>query len=130
MKVRNNMGLLDQYGNAPAVSGMSRNALKALDGGADVTRSPSQDPSNHLRKSFSFDVEFSGTEALAEHRCVVAKRDGVWTGGERSEISLLRIDNDALRKEISSLREEFQVLKDVLLQAETHRRWGEVDRSS
>jgi hypothetical protein len=109
---------------------MSRNALKALDGGANVVSPPIQSPPDVLRKSFSLDAGLSGIEALAEHRCIVAKRDGVWIGGKRSEISRLRIDNDALRREVSSLREEFQVLKDVLLRAETRRRWGEVDRRS
>ncbi|KAF3035044.1 hypothetical protein E8E11_001029 [Didymella keratinophila] len=99
-----------------------RNRSKALDGGADAM-TPLQSPISAPRRSFSFETGLHEVEAVAEQRYVAAKRSEVWTGGKRSEISRLRTDNEALQQQISSLREEFKTLKDVLLQAETHRRW-------
>lgn len=99
-----------------------RNHSKALDGGADAV-TPLQSPVSGPRRSFSFEAGLHEVEALAEQRYVVAKRSEVWTGGKRLEINRLRIDNEALQQQISSLREEFKALKDVLLQVETHRRW-------
>lgn len=99
-----------------------RNHSKALDGGADAV-TPLQSLVSGPRRSFSFEAGLHEVEALAEQRYVVAKRSEVCTGGKRLEINRLRIDNEALQQQISSLREEFKTLKDVLLQAETHRRW-------
>jgi hypothetical protein len=99
-----------------------RNHSKALDGGADAT-SPLQNPVCELRKSFSFEAGLHEFEALAEQRYIAAKKSEVWIGGKCPEISRLRIDNEALKQQLSDLRNEFRTLKDVLLQAESRRRW-------
>lgn len=98
-----------------------RNHSKALDGGADAM-TPLQSPVSGPRRSFSFEVGLHKVEALAEQRCVSTKRSEVWTGGKHSEITRLRTDNEALQQQMMSLREEFRTLKNVLLQAESHRR--------
>lgn len=101
-----------------------RNRSKTLDGGADAATPQLQSTGSTPRKSFSFDNGLHAVEALAEQRYKAAK-GGVWTSSKREEISRLRDDNASLKKQISVLRNEFQGLKNVLLQAESHRRWAE-----
>lgn len=102
-----------------------RGLSKAFDGEADAAAPSMQSPVGTPRKSFSFDAGLHDMEALAEQRYVASKRSDAWTGGKREEISRLREDNEAIRKQISDLRHEFRSLKDVLLQAESHERWQE-----
>lgn len=101
-----------------------RNHLKALDGGAD-TATPLYTPARSPRRSFSFVGGLHKIEAIAEQRYVVAKKSEFGTDGKGSEISRLRSDHEALKKNISDLRVEFLALKDVLLRTESHRRWLE-----
>ncbi|KAF2621299.1 hypothetical protein BU25DRAFT_483102 [Macroventuria anomochaeta] len=102
-----------------------RGHSKALDGGADAATPILRSPICGSRKSFSFDAGLHDLEALAEQRYTDVKRAGVWTGGKREEISRLCDDNAALKRQISDFRHEFRMLKDVLLQAESHWRWQE-----
>ena len=106
-------------------SRVCRSHSKALDGGADAAtpllRSPFQGP----KKSFSFDSGLHDVEVIAEQRYKLAQRGMIWTSGKREEINRLRDNNAALRRQITNLRDEFRMLKDVLLQAESHRRWQE-----
>ncbi|XPS71781.1 hypothetical protein M3J07_003952 [Ascochyta lentis] len=103
-----------------------RSHSKAMDGGIDVN----QNPVCGRRKSFSFENGLHALEALEEQQYSTVKRADVWTGGEREEISRLRDDNAVLKKQISNLRGEFRMLRDVLLQAESIRRWREIECSS
>ena len=102
-----------------------RNHSKALDGGADAATPLLRSPAKNPRRSFSFDTDPHDAEIHAGQRYVKAKKSMVWTGGKREEISRLRNDNAALERQISNLCDEFRMLKNVLLQAESHRRWQE-----
>lgn len=101
-----------------------RSHSQAMDG-ADAPIPRVRSPICGIRERFSFDNSLHAAEVLAEKRSVPPGRVNVWTGGKREEISRLRNDNAALKKQISDLRDEFQALKKVLLEAETHRRWQE-----
>ncbi|KAJ4356968.1 hypothetical protein N0V95_002911 [Ascochyta clinopodiicola] len=107
-----------------------RNHSKAMDGGADTFNPPSQSLTYRPRRSFSFDNGLDALEAPTEQEYSAVKGAGVWSGGEREQIRHLRTDYAALNKQISDLRGEFRMLKDVLLQAESDRRWRDIECSS
>jgi hypothetical protein len=102
-----------------------RNHSKALDGGADAATPLLLSSVESPEKSVSFDSGLHDVEAIAEQRYKLAQRGTVWTGGKREEASRLRDNNAALKRQITNLCDEFRMLKDVLLQAESHRRWQE-----
>ena len=106
-------------------SRMFRGHSKAFDGGTDAATPLPQSPICVPRQSFSFDNGLHDVQALAEQRYIALKRSVIWTGGKREEISRLRDDNTALKRQIADLRDEFRMLKDVLLQAESRRLWRE-----
>lgn len=82
-----------------------------------------QSPVSGPRRNFSFESGLHVVEARAERRYVSTKRSEVWTGGKCLEIRRMCTGNKALQQHIVGLREEFRNLKNVLLQAESHRRW-------
>ncbi|KAH6620526.1 hypothetical protein C7974DRAFT_399939 [Boeremia exigua] len=97
--------------------------IKAVDGGGDDVTPPSRRSIGGSRKSHSFDAGLHGVEAFGGQRYVAARRSKMWTDSKCEDISRLRTDNKALRKQIADLRNEFRALKDVLLHAESQRRW-------
>lgn len=95
----------------------------ALDGGADTATPLPQSPSRTQERTFSFDAGQRDLEAPDEQQPVAMRQTRVCRGAKREDISRLHTDTETLRLQLCSLREEFEVLKGVLLGQESEKRW-------
>ncbi|KAF3004352.1 hypothetical protein E8E13_009686 [Curvularia kusanoi] len=104
-------------------SRISHGCVGALDGGADIMPPGAYKLCQSSRRSFSFDAGLDDFNFLSEPRYATAKGYVPWSAIPREDLSRLLTDSEVLKRQMTSLRNEFRALKSVLLHCESQRRW-------